>query len=169
MPSARGWIPIWKHCPESPLTTRLDQVGLRTGCVSPTAGQPPRHDAGRALHQVPARRLLSSVMASAERAAITFAGRAAPIERDRVVDVASHGRSSAAGRGAGPLPDFDQVAQRGRPDIAGRLPGVTAATGLQELKLGSQPGCPGDHRLPGQRAAESAPSGEAPRPCPAKG
>ncbi|HYK67122.1 MAG TPA: hypothetical protein VEV45_04190, partial [Streptosporangiaceae bacterium] len=73
------------------------------------AGQPPGHVAWLVLGEVPAGCLLGAVVSPAQGGEVAFAGPAAVVVGGGVVEVALAGGAAAAGEGAAPLPDGDQV------------------------------------------------------------
>src|SRR5262249_655856 len=85
---------------------------------------------GIVLGQVPARRLLSSVVPPAQRGQVALTCPAALVVRKGVVLVAADGGPAAAGERTGRLPDPDQVPQPGRRPVGGRLPPVAPIRGL---------------------------------------
>ena len=115
--------------------------------------------AGLVVGEVPAGGLLTSVVPAAERGAVAFAGPAARVVGGGVVDVAAAGGAAAAEGGAGPLPGFDEVPQRGGPGVAGCLAFMGAGAGLEELEAVAEPGGPPDRRAAGAGRVPGAGAG----------
>ena len=91
----------------------------------------PGHGAGGGLFECPAGCLFDLVVVAAQRAQVAQAGAAAVVVGDGVVEVGVAAGPGAAGETAGGLPGFDQVPQRGRGLVGGRLPGVVAVPAAQ--------------------------------------
>jgi hypothetical protein len=131
-------------------------VGVAGGLVDAAAGCSPGHLPGSGLGEVPAVGLLAPVVMAAERGEVAFAGPAAFVVGDGVVEVAAGGGATAAGVGAAALPHLHEVAQVAGGRVAGGLAGVAAAAGLQDLEAGAQAGGPPDDGLAGGGAGGGA-------------
>src|SRR6185312_14291952 len=129
-----------------------DLAGVRLGVdgVPPPAGRGPDQRAGFGLAELPAAGLLGLVMTAAQRVQVALTGPPALAERDRVIVIAAHGRAAAAGEPATRAADLDDVPQRVRGLVAGRLAPVLAGPGLDRRdRHGREP--PG--AVPGARRA----------------
>jgi hypothetical protein len=102
------------------------------GGVGPAAGGAPYENARFRLIEAPALSLLDPVMVPAQRSHPAFAGEAAQVPGDRMVQVAAGRRAAASGRGAAGVPGADQVLEF----AAGLVPGL----GMAVIA-----GAPGDH------------------------
>src|SRR5215469_6952232 len=91
---------------------------------------------------MPSRRLLGLMVPSAQRSQVALARQSALIEWRRVIEVAPHGGTPAARKGAPSLTEHDQMPQRRRRRVAHRSPNVKAAAGLQHLESRDQTGGP---------------------------
>ena len=99
--------------------------------VGPPGRGLPRHGAWLVLAECPAGGLLRLVVASAEGGETAFAGPAAEVVWDRVIDVAAGGRPPAARVGASCLADLDDVPQGRAWLVSAGFPAVGAVPGLQ--------------------------------------
>ena len=127
------------------------------GCpVNPAARQLPGHFSWLRLLQSPARSLFGAMMSAASRVQIALTGAAALVEWLHMIEIAVRGRTTAAGSRAGPLPDLDQVPQRGRRPVAAGLARVTAPAGLQDLQPCAQTPGPTDCRFAATRTGAGA-------------
>jgi hypothetical protein len=84
---------------------------------------------------------------------VADASPAAFVEGHGVVQVTADGGAAAAGIAAGSLPGADQVLQRRRRPVGGRLRCVAAVAGFEQFELRSQSACPSQYRLPGWASA----------------
>src|SRR5215469_8209724 len=107
---------------------------LGLGDVRAAAWRGPPECAWLDLRHLPSRGLLDAVIAPAHRAAITFAGQAALVVRNRVLVIAAGGGSAAAGGGADRVSDGEQVPEFGAGLVAGGLPGVLAWVSLEPIE-----------------------------------
>src|SRR5262249_45225326 len=99
------------------------------GGVAAAGGGDPGHDAGAGLGEGPAFGLLAPMAPAAGGAQVAFAGDAAVVVRDGVVEVAAGGGAAAAGPGAGDGAGPDEALQGGGGPVAGFGVAVSAGPG----------------------------------------
>src|SRR5580704_10714768 len=94
-------------------TPRSFPVLHRGGGVGAVSGGGPGEGAGGGAGDGPAGDLLGVVVMAADGVQVAFAGPAAAVVGDHVVEVAAGGGAAAVGSGAGGVADLDEVAQGG--------------------------------------------------------
>ena len=97
-------------------------------------------DAWDQLFEFPSLALLTPMMVPAERRETAFAGQAALVPGQGVVQVAAGGGLPAAGRGAPGIPDLDQVGQGPAGPVPALGPGVVAVAAGHRSHPDPQPG-----------------------------
>src|ERR1700761_792887 len=106
---------------------RRQALAVGSGDVVAPGGGGPAHDAGLGLSEAPAFGLFTSMVVTAQRGQVAFAGPAALVVGHGVVQVAAGGGTLAAGGGAGWVAGLDEVLEPAAGLIAGFLVPVVAA------------------------------------------